>query len=126
MTHAQGGDVRAAIEASNLRRLSARAVDRLVQDGLRRNLQAGATVRVEGDTARHVHLVIAGLIRMVIRAPDGRSITVRYCRSGSLIGIASLFAPRFTLPVSIEAVTDVDLYDVPRARCWTWLPTMQR
>ncbi len=50
---------------------------------------------------------------MVIRAPDGRSITVRYCRSGSLIGIASLFAPRFTLPVSIEAVTDVDLYDVP-------------
>lgn len=38
MTDAQGGDVRAAIAASNLRRLSARAVDRVVQDGLRRNL----------------------------------------------------------------------------------------
>jgi CRP/FNR family transcriptional regulator len=108
----QDNDVRDAIEASNLRLLSARALDRLLDDGLRRTLPAGATVRMEGDTARHVHLVIIGLIRMVVRAPDGRSITVRYCRSGSLIGIASLFAPRFTLPVSIEAVTDVELYDV--------------
>ncbi len=77
-----------------------------------RRVEAGTVLQVEGETRRHVHLVVSGLIRMVVRAPDGRSITVRYCRAGSLIGVASLFAPRFTLPVSIEALTSVELLDL--------------
>lgn len=69
-------------------------------------------VQVAGESRRHVHLVVSGLIRMVVHATDGRSVAVRYCRCGSLIGIASLFAPGFRLPVSIETLTPVELLDL--------------
>lgn len=69
-------------------------------------------MQVAGESRRHVHLVVSGLIRMIVHAPDGRSIAVRYCRRGSLIGIASLFAPGFRLPVSVETLTSVELLDL--------------
>lgn len=101
----------AALDASNLRGVSKRARERLLIDAYRRVIEAGEVVHVEGESRRHVHLVVSGSIRMFARALDGRSLTVRYCRTGSLIGIASLFAPGFTLPVSIEALTTVELVD---------------
>ena len=35
--------------------------------------------------------------------------TVRYCRPGALVGVVSLFASPFSLPATIQAVTDVEL-----------------
>lgn len=106
------GVVQDAIRASNLRDIASRARERLLRDATRRGVEPGAIVHVEGESRRHVHLVLAGVIRMFVSAVDGRSITVRYCRPGSLIGIASLFAPGWTLPVSIEALTPVELLDL--------------
>lgn len=102
----------AAFERSNLRDVSARARERLLADATRRRVPPGAVVHAEGETREHVHLVIVGVIRMFVGAEDGRSITVRYCRAGSLIGIASLFGPTFTLPVSIEALTAAEMLDL--------------
>jgi CRP/FNR family transcriptional regulator, cyclic AMP receptor protein len=63
----------------------------------------------EGDSSPHVEVVVSGLVRVYVTAPDGRTMTVRYCRRGALIGVVSLFASPFSLPATIQAVTDADL-----------------
>jgi Oxidoreductase molybdopterin binding domain/Cyclic nucleotide-binding domain len=52
---------------------------------------------------------VAGLVRVYVTAPDGRTMTVRCCRPGALIGVVSLFASPFSLPATIQAVTEADL-----------------
>jgi hypothetical protein len=59
----------------------------------------------QGDSSPHVELVVSGLVRVYVTAPDGRTMTVRYCRAGALIGVVSLFASPFALPATIQAVT---------------------
>ena len=105
-------DVGLAIERSNLRAVTGPARERLLAGARTRRIEAGAVVQDQGETGHHIHLVVSGLLRMVVRDPDGRSITVRYCRTGSLIGVASLFGPDFVLPVTIEALTPVELVDL--------------
>jgi len=100
---------RAAIEVSHLRSLSTEAIGRLAVDASRVRVPGGATIHRAGDTAAHLDVVVAGLIRVYVTAPDGRTMTVRYCRPGALIGVVSLFAPRFSLPVTIQSVTDAEL-----------------
>jgi len=52
---------------------------------------------------------VSGLIRVFVTARDGRTMTVRYCRAGALIGVVSLFASPFSLPATIQALTDAEL-----------------
>ena len=102
-------DVRAAIELSHLRSLSSEAVAGLAVDASRLRVPAGSTIHRERETAAHLEVVVSGLIRVYVTAPDGRTLTVRYCRPGSLIGVVSLFASPFSLPATIQAMTDTDL-----------------
>jgi CRP/FNR family transcriptional regulator, cyclic AMP receptor protein len=67
---------------------------------------AGSTIRRERDQAPHFELVISGLLRIYVTALDGRTLTVRYCRPGSIMGTVSLFASPFSVPGSIMAVTE--------------------
>ncbi|NKX50272.1 Crp/Fnr family transcriptional regulator [Arthrobacter deserti] len=53
--------------------------------------------------------MVSGLVKFYATAPDGRTITVRYCRRGSLMGLVSLFAPDFALPASAVALTDSEM-----------------
>jgi CRP/FNR family transcriptional regulator len=53
--------------------------------------------------------VISGVVRGFVTAPDGRTMTVRYCRPGALIGAVSLFASRFTMPAATQALVDAEL-----------------
>lgn len=101
--------VRAAIDASPLRSLSPMMIARLTGDASRLRIPAGTTIYRRGHASPHLEIVVCGLVRVYLTAPDGRTMTVRYCRSGALIGAVSLFAPRFWLPASIEAVTDTEL-----------------
>ena len=48
---------------------------------------------------------MSGLVRARVSAPDGRMLTVRYCRAGALVGAATLFAEA-TRPFAIQALTD--------------------
>lgn len=106
--HRSMGDV---VAISALRRLPPGAWDELWSTAGRRRVQPGDVVQFDGERRPHVHLVVSGLVRMALRAEDGRTMTVRYCRPGSLIGVASLFAPEFRLPVTIEGVTTSELID---------------
>lgn len=103
---------RDAFDRSNLSVVESGAREQLLRDAMPRRLEPGRLVHPAGDSKQHVHLVLSGLIRMFVTADDGRSVTVRYCRTGSLIGIASLFASSWRLPLSIEAVTASELLDL--------------
>ena len=102
-------DVRAAIAMSHLRSLPSEAIAGLAVDASRLRVPAGSTIHREGDTAAHLEVVVSGLLRVHVSAPDGRMMTVRYCRPGSLIGVVSLFASPFSLPATIQAVTDTEV-----------------
>jgi CRP/FNR family transcriptional regulator, cyclic AMP receptor protein len=102
-------DARAAIEVSHLRSLSPEAIAGLAVDASRLRVPGGSTIHREGDTAAHLEVVVSGLIRVYVTAPDGRTMTVRYCRPGALIGVVSLFASPFSLPATIQSVTDAEV-----------------
>jgi CRP/FNR family cyclic AMP-dependent transcriptional regulator len=99
----------AAIAASHLRSLPDPVIAELFGDTSQLHIPASSTVHREGATSAHVEMVLKGLIRVYVQSVDGRMMTVRYCRPGALIGVASLFAPRFSLPATIQAVTETDL-----------------
>ena len=63
----------------------------------------------EGEDAPHLELVIAGVVRVFVTAPDGRTMTIRYCRPGALIGAVSLFATGFALPATTQALVDAEM-----------------
>lgn len=46
---------------------------------------------------------------MYASAPDGRTLTVRYCRAGALMGVLSLYTEAFVMPATTQAVTDAEL-----------------
>ncbi len=100
---------RAAVAASHLCSLPAEVMDGLLADAARLRVPAGSMIHRQGETSPHLEVVVSGLVRVCMAAPDGRTMTVRYCRPGALIGAVSLFATPFSLPATIQAVTDADL-----------------
>jgi CRP/FNR family cyclic AMP-dependent transcriptional regulator len=98
-----------AIENSHLRSLSGRVLSDLTEGAVRLPVGPGTTIHWEGDTEPHVRLVVSGLVRMYVTGFDGRTVTVRYCRPGALIGVLTLFVSSFQLPVTIQAITEVKL-----------------
>jgi CRP/FNR family transcriptional regulator, cyclic AMP receptor protein len=104
--------LQAAITASHLRGLPPDVMTRLLAGARRSTVAAGQTLHRVGDDVRHVDLVVAGLVRVHATAPDGRTLTVRYCRRGALVGILSLYAEPFVMPVTIQAVVATDLVNV--------------
>lgn len=82
-----------ALAVSSLRGLPREVADRLIEGSLLRKVAAGTTTHREGDPA-FVELVVSGLIRGYVSGPDGRTMTIRYCRPGALMGTATLFNER--------------------------------
>ena len=102
-------DVRAAVLKSHLHELPPEVVDELLTGAVRMKIPAGSITHREGEPAPHLELVISGVVRGFVTAPDGRTMTVRYCRPGALIGAVSLFATRFTMPAAMQALVDAEL-----------------
>jgi CRP/FNR family transcriptional regulator len=84
-------------------------LDDLMAGAVRRRIRAGSVFHREGEPAPHVELVISGVVRGFVTAPDGRTMTVRYARPGALIGVVSLFNAGFAMPASIQALVDSEL-----------------
>jgi CRP/FNR family cyclic AMP-dependent transcriptional regulator len=78
----------------------------LTQEAIPVDLPAGTTLYYEEDEPR-CGLVITGLIRVYMTSPDGRQITVRYARTGELLGIAAIVGG--PAPVSVQILTDAAL-----------------
>ncbi|HEY6686059.1 MAG TPA: Crp/Fnr family transcriptional regulator [Propionibacteriaceae bacterium] len=102
-------DVRAAVLNSHLRELPLDVVEEVLTGAVRMKIPAGSVTHREGEPAPHLELVISGVVRGFVTAPDGRTMTVRYARPGALIGAVSLFARPFTMPAATQALVDAEL-----------------
>jgi CRP/FNR family transcriptional regulator len=102
-------DVRSSLSLSQLGQLPPEVLEELISGAVRTRIPASSVTHREGEDARHLELVISGVVRVFVTAPDGRTMTIRYCRSGALIGAASLFATEFTMPATAQALTDTEL-----------------
>ena len=96
----------AALAKSVLVTLPPTLRDTLTHDALAVDLPAGSSLYYEADQPR-CGLVLAGLLRVYMTAPDGRQITVRYARAGDLLGIAT--AVGGPAPVNVQILTDAAL-----------------
>jgi CRP/FNR family transcriptional regulator len=101
--------IQAAFAASHLRGLPSGIIEELLDGARRQKAAAGETLRRVGEGERHVELVVEGVVRVHVSAPDGRTLTARYCRTGALIGVLSLYAEPFVMPVTTQAVVDSEL-----------------
>lgn len=100
--------VRLAIGASSLRGLPSDVLDALTRGSRLLRIGSRTTIHHEGEDAPHLELVVSGLVRVRVSAPDGRALTVRYARSGALLGAATLYAS-VVRPFSIQAVFEAEL-----------------
>jgi CRP/FNR family transcriptional regulator len=80
-----------------------------MQDAVRAKIPAGSVTHWEGEDAPHLELVISGIVRAFVTAPDGRTMTIRYCRPGALLGALSLFTTDFLMPATVQALVDAEL-----------------
>jgi CRP/FNR family transcriptional regulator, cyclic AMP receptor protein len=94
--------------ASTLAGLPEAVLAELTQGAARRLIPARTIVHAEAEDAPHLELVISGLVRVHVSAADGRTMTVRYCRPGALLGVATLYAP-IRRPFAIQALSDAEL-----------------
>jgi CRP/FNR family transcriptional regulator, cyclic AMP receptor protein len=99
----------AALAASHLGDLPPPLMNELLDGARRVEVSAGATIHREGEQVPHVEVVVHGLVRVHVTAPDGRTLTVRYCRVGALMGILSLYTTPFVMPATTQAVVNSDL-----------------
>jgi CRP/FNR family transcriptional regulator len=97
------------VRASHLRDLPTEVLDELVEGAVRTKVAAGAVAHHALDADQYLELVITGVIRVFVTAPDGRTMTIRYCRSGELLGAMSLFCDGFTEPATKQALVDTEL-----------------
>src|SRR5215216_3019564 len=95
-----------ALAKSVLAALPSTLCDTLTHDALPVDLPAGNSLYYEADQPR-CGLVLAGLLRVYMTAPDGRQITVRYARAGDLVGIATIVGG--PAPVNVQILTDAAL-----------------
>lgn len=109
----------AAIEASNLGALPQDVIAELTASARRLSIPARSTFRHEGEDAPHLDLVVSGLVRVQVSAADGRTMTVRYCRAGALLGAATLYA-EVSRPFGIQALSDSELLSFHPATVRGW------
>lgn len=105
-------DLRSAVSMSHLRELPAEVLDRLLVGSARMRISAGSVTHWEGERDPHLELVVSGVVRVFVTAPDGRTMTVRYCRPGALIGVLSLFTTGFAMPATTQALVDAEVLGI--------------
>ncbi len=108
MSSALDEDALAAIAASELGIAPPAVIRELTAGATRRHIAAHSVVHHEAEDAPHLELVISGLLRVHVSNASGRTMTVRYCRAGSLLGVATLYTsirPTF----GIQALADTEL-----------------
>jgi len=102
-------EVRDAVRASHLRALPPEIVDDLLDGSIRTTVPAGKVAHHAFEEGEYLELVVAGVIRVYVTAPDGRTMTIRYCRCGELLGAMSLFSAGFSEPATKQALVDTQL-----------------
>lgn len=91
-----------AIPAGFLATLPVAAAERLLADTLRIDVPSGGTVYRDDERGRAI-VVLHGLLRIYMRSPDGRQVTIRYARDGEIVGLALVIDG--PAPITIQALT---------------------
>lgn len=100
------GHLARAIAVSPLGAIPKPLLERLL-DGARETVVPAASVtHRQGEPTAHLELVVHGVVRVFVSAPDGRTMTIRYCRRGGLLGAMSLYRSGFTMPATTQAVVE--------------------
>lgn len=81
----------------------------MLRSAARVAVPAGSVTHWEGEGQPHLELVVAGVVRVFVTAEDGRTMTVRYCRTGGLLGAMSLFGTEFEMPASTQTLVDTEM-----------------
>ena len=103
-------DLESAVLASHLRELPADVIDDLMAGAVRLKIPAPSVIhRARVRAHRSWSWSSPGSVRVFVTAPDGRTMTVRYCRPGALLGVMSLFIPGFALPAAVQALVDAEV-----------------
>jgi CRP/FNR family cyclic AMP-dependent transcriptional regulator len=105
----EAADLRDAVRASHFRDLPDDVLEELFEGAVRTAICGGAVAHRALEEGHYVELIITGVIRVFVTAPDGRTMTIRYCRSGELLGAMSLFTKGFTEPATKQALVDTQL-----------------
>lgn len=105
-SNAFGSEVASAIANSALIRLPASIIERLLVDAVPLDLPAGGTLYRDDERPRCA-LVVSGLVRVYMSSPEGRQVTVRYARTGDVLGIAVVVGG--PAAVSVQVLTDTRL-----------------
>jgi CRP/FNR family cyclic AMP-dependent transcriptional regulator len=92
-----------AVAGSFLGGLDPEARARLTAGGIVLHVPAGSIVYRAEDAPR-IAVVIDGLVRVFLTSPEGRQLTVRYARSGAVLGAPTAIAG--PVDVSAQALTD--------------------
>ena len=102
-------DLKTAIEGSHLRDLPPEILEQLFAGSVRSKIPAGSVFHRESEAGPYLELILAGVIQVFVTAPDGRTMTIRYCQAGELLGAMSLFTPNFSEPATKQALVDAEL-----------------
>lgn len=94
------------ITAGFLGSLPESAAADLLADALEINVAAGGEV-YQGEEQPRVVVVREGLLRLYHRSLDGREVSVRYARSGDVLGLALVLGG--PAPVTIQALTSASI-----------------
>lgn len=108
-------ELRSALASSHLRDLPDQVLDELLAGSTRVTIHAGSVTHLEGEPDPHLELVVSGVVRVYVTALDGRTMTVRYCRPGALLGVMSLFTTGFAMPAATQALVDAEVLRMPAA-----------
>ncbi|MGD8711093.1 MAG: Crp/Fnr family transcriptional regulator [Ectothiorhodospiraceae bacterium] len=100
----------AAIAKGPLSRFPRDQVKRWLEAAVRLEAPPGSAIYHEHDEPR-AGVVIHGLLRLYMTAPDGRQVTVRYARPGQLLGIPSVVGG--PAPVSAQMLTHTVVLMLP-------------
>ena len=93
-----------------LRSLPAATLGKLLEPGEVRHFPAGAICFRWTDATPCGGLVLDGLLRVELRAADGRKVTIFRAGPGALVGIVTALVG--AAPVTIQAATDADVLEL--------------
>ena len=99
-------DLQRAIAASHLGGVPSDVLEGLLEGAVQAVIRPGSVIHWEGEDTTHLELVVSGALRALVTSPDGRTLTIRYCRRGALLGAMSLFSPGFAMPATVQALVE--------------------
>lgn len=91
---ALSAEARRLWEETVIRKALGAQADRLLDDAVEVSVSSGEIIyEVEKDGTPPLIIVVAGLIRVFVASAHGRQATIRYVKSGDMLGLPVLLAP---------------------------------